>query len=165
MFYPLTMINNRFDFTPLRFRALPTKNLFVMLLLLFSAGSPLAMFGLLVTKGLPSFAAVQTWQAFLWVYQVTWMPALLAGVLMASLTVVLTARSPYFHQPFDFGRSFSLGAICGALFEAFATWLFRWITHHPFSQFWIAGSTIAGCLAGGISVSFLLWWYSRAQKV
>jgi len=123
--------------------------------------APLTTFLLLWLKGLPPFA--QAGVILLWVYSVSWIPALLAGLLLASLLFTLMNRTGYFHRPYDFGRSFSLGAISGALSEALSTWLYRAVSHRPFSDFWIAGAMIAGCLTGALLVSILLWQASKVK--
>jgi hypothetical protein len=123
----------------------------------FLATAPLTTFVLLVLKGLPDFAASHQGEVLLWVYTVTWKPALLAGVLLGGVVVTIVSRTRSFHQPFDFGRSLSLGAVVGALAEALATGLYRALSHRMFSDFWIAGAMIAGCLAGGLIVAAVLW--------
>jgi len=123
--------------------------------------APLTTFLLIVLKGLPAFAASQLGEVLIWVYTVTWIPALLAGALLGGLVVMSAARTSYFHQPYDFGRSLSLGAIAGALAEALATWTYRAVSHRLFSDFWIAGAMITGCLAGGVIAAAFLWRLSR----
>ena len=123
---------------------------------LFVLLAPLATFVLLMLKGLPPFAMAHLGQVLLWVYQVSWIAALVAGVLLGTLVAEVTARTSYFDRPYDFGRCFSLGAIGGALSEALATWLYRALSHRPFSTFWIAGAVMAGCLSGGLIVSVVL---------
>jgi hypothetical protein len=125
--------------------------------------TPLVTGFLLWMKGFPDFAAGHPWAVFLWIYNVTWVPALVAGVLVAVVVSGVVRRTNYFHKPFDFGRSFSLGAIVGALAEAFATWFYREVTRHPFSDFWIAGAMIAGCLAGAALVPAVLWRLARKK--
>jgi len=112
--------------------------------------TPFVTFVLIAVKGLPSFAIGHEIDVFLWVYQVTWLPALVSGVLFSSVLVGVKPWMGFFIQPYDFGRCFSLGAITGALAEAISTWAYRALTQHPFSSFWIAGSTIAGTLAGAV---------------
>ena len=95
-------------------------------------------------------------EILIWVYEMTWAPALHAGLLLGFTVLSVIQRTPYFHRPYDFGRSFSLGAVAGAIAQALATWLYRTLTRHPFSDFWIAGAMIAGCLAGAFLTAFFL---------
>ena len=128
----------------------------IRIVVTFTLLSPLITFGLIVFKGLPSFAADHLWDVFVWVYQVTWIPALLSGIL---LFLVLAGLKPWlslFVEPFDFGRCFSLGAVSGAIAEALSTWGWRAISHHPFSSFWIAGATLSGAMAGAILIPAIL---------
>jgi len=121
--------------------------------ILFLIDAPLCTFALLLQKGLPPIAAGHVFDVVIWVYQVTWVPALVSGLLLSATLRGIRPWFPYFTKPYDFGRCFSLGAITGALAEAVATGGYRWMTHHAFSGFWIADAMIAGCLAGaGISV-------------
>src|SRR4051794_5973060 len=99
---------------------LPYRRLFPSLTLLFSILGPLITYLLLAMRGLPSFARFEPVEVFIWVYQVTWLPAILAALLLAGAASFLTARTPYFHAPYDMGRCFSFGAITGALAEAFS---------------------------------------------
>jgi hypothetical protein len=128
----------------------------------FSLLTPLVTFLLLWAKGLPDFAS--TGQVFVWAYAVTWVPALVAGVLLAVIVCGVIQRTPYFHNPYDFGRCFSLGAISGALTEAFTTFVYRAVTRHPFSDFWIAGAMIAGCLSGAALVPLILWYSTKKNR-
>jgi|SRR5579871_5926700 len=126
------------------------KKIVFQAILSFLIFTPLAIFILLVIKGLPSFAVGHEMDVFVWAYQVTWMPAAVSGLLFS---IVLSGVRPwvgFFVRPFDFGRCFSLGAIAGALAEAFSTWAYRALTQHPFSSFWIAGSMMAGALTGSV---------------
>jgi len=128
----------------------------IVLAAAFFVLAPFMTFILLWLKGLPSFASPA--QVLAWVYGVTWAPALLAGVLLAAVVSTVVQRTAYFQRPYDFGRCFSLGAIVGALTQASATWIYRGLTHHPFSDFWIAGAMIAGCLSGAILTPIILYW-------
>jgi hypothetical protein len=130
----------------------------------FLALVPLTTFILLYLKGIPTFAEQQIREVILWVYGVTWMPALVAGLLVSTIVSGVTHRTDYFHRPYDFGRCFSLGAIAGALSEALATWMYRIASHRPFSGFWIAGAMIAGCLVGAFLTSLVLGLYARSVK-
>src|SRR5438045_3614740 len=87
--------------------------------------SPFVTYLLLSIKGLPSFAISHQGQVLVWIYSVTWVPALLAGLLLSGTVSTLIQKTPYFHCPYDFGRCFSLGAIAGALAEAAATAFYR----------------------------------------
>lgn len=127
-----------------------------LLMLSFLIVTPLVTFVLLVLKGLPSFAAEHTLEVLVWVFSSTWAPALMAGALLASIVSAVSKETGYFHRPYDFGRCFSLGAIVGAVSEALATWGYRALTHHPFSDFWIAGAMISGCLSGSFLTAFFL---------
>src|SRR5439155_106446 len=120
-------------------------------------------FVLLILKGLPTFAESHLLDVVLWVYSVTWIPALLAGILLSAVVVPTVSRTRYFHQPYDFGRCLSLGAIVGSIVEALATLLYRSVSHHLFSGFWIAGATIAGCLSGASVVTLWLWTLSKRR--
>jgi hypothetical protein len=126
------------------------------LMLSFLAVTPLVTLLLLWMKGLPTFAVEHVGEVLIWVYGVTWVPALLAGTLLAVIVSTVSKETDYFHRPYDFGRCFSLGAIVGALTEALATWGYRALTHHPFSDFWIAGAIISGCLSGACLTAFFL---------
>jgi len=118
--------------------------------------SPLITLGLLILKGLPSFTAGHNLQLVLWVYQVTWVPALMSGILLSFVLAAIRPWMNFFTRPYDFGRCFSLGAISGALAEAFCTWTYRALSHRPFSSFWIAGAMISGALAGAGITAVLL---------
>ncbi len=117
---------------------------------------PLVTFGLLLLKGLPSFALAHMLAVLLWAFAVTWIPALGAGLLLSALLLGLRGRLGYFTKPYDFGRCFSLGAIAGAIVEALSTLVYRTLSHRPFSSFWIAGAAIAGCLAGAVVTAWVL---------
>src|SRR5437879_3204041 len=81
----------------------------------FALLAPFTTYMLLMLKGFPSFALPHTGTVLIWVYSVTWVPALLAGVLLSGIVSTLIQKMAFFHRPYDFGRSFSLGAIAGAL--------------------------------------------------
>ena len=115
------------------------------------------MFGLLVLKGLPSFAADEQVTVLGWVCQVTWLPALLSGLFLSLVMIGIHPRLAFFVQPYDFGRCFSVGGIAGALAEALSTWAYRTLSQRPFSGFWIGGAMISGFFAGALIVSYLLW--------
>jgi hypothetical protein len=115
---------------------------------------------LLVLKGLPGFAASHPMDVVVWVYASTWLAALVSGLLVSAVATLIVRRTSYFHQPFDFGRCFSLGGIMGALAEMPATWLHRTISHRPPSDFWMAGASMAGFLAGATLIPLLLWFQS-----
>ena len=125
--------------------------------------APLVTFVLLVIKGLPTFALSHLWGVLVWVYQVTWLAALWAGLGVWLIVAAIVKRTGYFHLPYDFGRSFSLGAICGALAEAGATGFSRAVAHKPVSGFWIAGAMMSGCVAGACINAIALWRLSRIQ--
>jgi hypothetical protein len=127
-----------------------------LLTLLFFALTPLTTFILIWLRGLPSFAADRMGEVIVWVYGVTWVPAILAAVLLTAIVSVTTGKTGFFHRPYDFGRCFSLGAISGALTEALATWSYRAVSRHAFSDFWVAGAMIAGCLAGAFLTAAVL---------
>src|SRR4051812_9268562 len=80
--------------------------------------TPFVTYLLLAAKGFPTFATQHPGQILIWVYEVTWVPALLSGILLSSVVSRLIYKTSYFHKPYDFGRSFSLGAIAGALSES-----------------------------------------------
>jgi hypothetical protein len=123
--------------------------------------SPLVTFGLIIFKGLPSFAVGHLLDVFVWVYQVTWIPALLSGLLLWFVLIGLRPWLLFFIEPYDFGRCFSLGAVVGAGVEALSTWGWRAVSHHPFSGFWIAGATISGSVAGAILMPAFLRNYKK----
>src|SRR5665213_166958 len=116
--------------------------------ILFSIVAPLCTFGMLFLKGLPHFTAGHALDVVIWIYQVTWIPSLISGLLLSAVFYGIRPWRSYFIQPYDFGRCFSLGAIVGAITEASTTWGYRMILHRPFSGFWIAGEMIAGFLVG-----------------
>jgi len=122
---------------------------------------PLVTLGLLMMKGLPSFTNGYEAEVVVWVYRLTWLPGFLSGGLLALVLISLRSRIYYFIRPYDLGRCFSLGAITGAVAEAFSTWAYRAISHHPFSSFWIAGAIIAGAVTGSALTSLVLWRLSR----
>ena len=130
--------------------------LFPALAFCYWAIFPTVTFILLWLKGLPLFAEGHMGRVLIWSYEVTWLPAAGAGILLALGVWIATRRTLYFYYPYDFGRSFSLGAVLGALLQAMATWLYRLLIHHPFSDFWIAGAMIAGCLSGAFLTAFFL---------
>jgi hypothetical protein len=118
--------------------------------------SPFITLVLLYLKGLPSFTVGHNLELVLWVYQVTWVPALMSGLVLALALAAIRPWIAYFTRPYDFGRCFSLGAIAGALAEALCTWVYRAMSHRPFSSFWIAGAMISGALTGaGITAALL----------
>jgi hypothetical protein len=127
----------------------------------FTILSPFITFGLIVFKGLPGFAANHVIDVLIWVYHVTWVPALLSGVLLWLLLRVLQPHLAFFTKPYDLGRCFSLGAISGGIADAFFTWGWRAISHHPFSSFWIAGATLSGSIAGAILLPGILRTLSK----
>jgi len=122
----------------------------------FVIGAPIITCALLALKGLPVFASPHGMTVLAWVFHVTWMAALMAGFLVSILVWKVVNSTGFFTQPYDFGRCFSLGAITGALAEAFTTWIYGHFSHRPFSNFWIAGATIAGCLVGSFTTAILL---------
>lgn len=126
------------------------------LILGFLGLSPLVTFGLLWAKGLPDFAAGHLDQVVLWVYSMTWAPALLTGIVLAALVYWIVGETKYFHQPYDFGRSFSLGAVLGCIVQGGATLGYRALTLYPLSDFWVAGALIGGCLTGALLVPLIL---------
>jgi hypothetical protein len=142
----------------------PQFRLRIAITLLFALLTPPVTYILLALKGLPTFAMTHQGEALLWAYSVTWVPALLAGLLLSGIVSQVIQKTDSFHKPYDFGRSFSLGAIGGALSEAVATAFYRAVSHRPFSDFWIAGATIAGCLIGAGVVSAILWRFSLKNK-
>ena len=121
--------------------------------LVFLVVTPLITFLFLVLKGLPSFTAGHEIDALLWVYSVTGWPALLSGFLFSILG--LRRWNAFFTHPYDIGRCVSAGLIVGAIVEGFSTHVFRILTHHPFSSFWIAGAAMAGSLTGLLTAPFL----------
>jgi hypothetical protein len=125
--------------------------------------SPLMTYGLLIGKGLPSFAVDHLWTVLVWVYQVTWIPALLSGLSLSLVLTGIRSRVLFFIRPYDFGRCLSLGVVLGALTEAASTWGYRLISHRPFSSFWIAGAMISGALAAAIIVPVLLLRLSKMK--
>jgi len=123
--------------------------------LTFLIFAPLVSFVLLVIKGLPHFAIDHPIDVLVWVYQATSLPALVSGGLLAAVLAGVQPRIGFFTEPYDFGRCFSLGAIAGALAEAFSTAAYRALTHHPFSGFLIAEAMIAGAITGAVIVPIL----------
>jgi hypothetical protein len=144
---------------PGRPRPLGVVGLFAAFVLCFTAAVPVVTFNLLLWKGLPSFAAPFRGEVLYWIFTVTWVPALISGSLLAVLLMVIVRRTTSLHDPYDFGRCFSLGAVAGALSEALATGAYREITQRPFSDFWVAGAMIAGCISGAILTAVLLRIY------
>jgi len=126
------------------------------IVLSFMLLSPLITFGMITFRGLPSFATGHLSDVLVWVYQVTWIPALLSGILLWRVLAGIKPWLFFFVEPFDFGRCFSLGAVTGAVVEALSTWGWRAISRHPFSSFWIAGATLSGSVAGAILMPALL---------
>jgi hypothetical protein len=117
---------------------------------------PLYTYLLLAIKGLPDFANSHQVEVVTWLFQSTWLAALASGLVVSVAVSVIVSQTPYFHDPFDFGRCFSLGAVLGALAEAPATYLVRALSHRPYSDFWMAGAMMAGFLAGGTLIPLLL---------
>ncbi len=136
----------------------------LILTLGFLVGSPLITFLLLWVRGLPDFAQGHLDQVLIWVFSVVWIPALFSGALLSALLAFIVAHTPYFHKPYDIGRSISLGAVLGAVLQALTTLGYRALTHHPFSDFWIGGAMIAGCLTGALMVPFILKQISKAPQ-
>ena len=130
----------------------------------FTVLAPLYTYILLVLKGLPEFAMSHHGEVLLWVYQSTWPAALASGALLSMIIVLTVRQTQYFHQPFDFGRSFSLGAVCGTLAEVPITSLHRALSGRPHSDFWMAGAMMSGCLAGATLVPLLLSYQLSYQK-
>jgi hypothetical protein len=131
--------------------------LFPALAFSYWAVFPAVTFILLWLKGLPSFTQGRLGRVIVWSYE--------AGMLLALVVWIIVRRTKYFHQPYDFGRCFSLGAVLGAVIQALSTWLYRFLTHHPFSDFWIAGAMIAGCLTGAFLTAFFLRRASHSPTV
>jgi len=136
--------------------------LVVLMTASFVMGVPVLTYGLLALKGLPAFAASHWINVLSWVFHVTWMAALMAGVLISILVWKMVNSTGFFTRPYDFGRCFSLGAITGAFAEALSTWMYGRLAHRPFSNFWIAGATIAGCLVGSLTTAIVL---ARSKKL
>lgn len=128
----------------------------------FVLGIPLMTYALLALKGLPAFAVPHQLDVMAWVFRVTSMAALLAGFLVSILVWTMINSTGFFTRPYDFGRCFSLGAITGAFAEALSTWMYGQLSHRPFSNFWIAGATIAGCLVGSFTTAIAL---ARSKKL
>ena len=125
--------------------------------------SPLITYGLLIGKGLPSFAAGHLWDVLVFAYQMAWIPALLSGLLLSLVLAGVRPWALWFIRPYDFGRCFSLGVVSGALTQAASTWGYRIISHRPFSSFWIAGAMISGAIAAAIIVPILLHRLSKMK--
>jgi len=124
--------------------------------LLFTLIQPLFLYGLLILKGLPPYAMAH-WVALLGlVYRLSVIPSLSAGLLLALLLWALRGRWDFFIKPYDFGRTFSIGAIGGALAEALVLAVARGMIRVMFTNVWFAAAVIAGFAAGAIasSVSF-----------
>jgi uncharacterized protein (TIGR02246 family) len=124
----------------------------------FCIAAPLVTYAALMLRGFPSFVSGHPWIILGWAYSVTWVPAVLSGVILGVAVAAVVRRTDSFHAPYDFGRCFSLGAIVGAIAEAFATTVYRVVSHRGFSDFWIGGSMISGCLAGAVVVPIVLWF-------
>jgi hypothetical protein len=135
--------------------------LYVLTMLGFMGLVPLYTYLLLVLKGLPAFAVSHQIDVLAWVYESTWLAALISGLLVSVVLSIVVKRTPYFHRPFDFGRCFSLGGIMGALADTPATWLHRSLSHRPYSDFWMAGASMAGFLAGATLIPLLLWYFAE----
>lgn len=122
----------------------------------FFIGAPAMTYVLLALKGLTAFAAPHRIEMMAWVFHVTWMSALMTGLSVSMIIWKIVSGTGFFTQPYDFGRCFSLGAIIGACAEAFWTWMYGRVAHRPFSNFWIAGATIVGCLVGSLTTAVVL---------
>jgi len=144
--------------------AIPAGTANVLATLGFTLLVPFYTYVLLVLKGLPDFAVSHPIDVVAWVYESTWLAGLVAGLVVFAATLAIVRRTPFFHRPFDFGRCFSLGGITGALVEMPATWLHRSISHRPHSDFWMAGASMAGFLAGATVIPILLWGLSRRSR-
>jgi hypothetical protein len=125
---------------------------------------PALTFVLFALKGIPSFAAGHLREILVWIYQVSWVPALFSGAATSAIVLAIIARTGFFHRPYDAGRCISLGAVTGAVTEGLATWLYRKAYPRPFSWFWISSATIAGCLGGALVVALVLWRISRDER-
>jgi len=131
----------------------------------FGVLAPLILFGLLCIKGLPPFAVDHPEEVLFWLYTSTGVQSLLAGGFLSGALVLLKSRWGYFIWPYDFGRSASFGAVAGAILYSVATVIVRVISGKPYSDFWIAGALMAGCLAGSILTSLLFWRISKNPLV
>lgn len=113
--------------------------------------SPILTFFLFLVKGLPDFARARLLLVLGWVFQTTWLAALVAGVLIAAIVLATVQRTPIFIYPYDFGRCFSLGAIVGGIAEALGTYVqFFLLFHSAPSGFRLAGDIMSGCVAGAV---------------
>lgn len=126
---------------------------------------PLVLLGLFWLQGLPGVALSHPLTFLLWVFSDTWLASIVSGAALAWGTRFLIQRTGYFHQPFDVGRSFSMGAIGGALAQAGGLWLhFLVLFHHAPTAYRTAGNIIAGCISGAI-ICWLFIWRLSIQKV
>jgi hypothetical protein len=139
-----------------------TFNLRISTFLAFVLLSPLMTFVLLWMKGLPDFAEGKKGEVILWVYGMTWVPALITGLLLSVLIARIVRKINYFHKPYDVGRCLSLGAVLGATIQGLATHGYRMVQGLIFSSFWIATGAISGAIVGAIVVAVVL---SRFSKV
>ncbi|MFA5976281.1 MAG: hypothetical protein WC859_08995 [Elusimicrobiota bacterium] len=96
--------------------------------------------------------------------ETNWLATLVGGGLLWAVSVFLARRTTYFHQPYDFGRCFSLGAIVGSLTQMIGSLIQFPVQFHQFpTWFRLGGALISGCLTGGIVSSFFLWCLSIAN--
>lgn len=130
-----------------------TLQLFLTVSVSMAIFSPLATFCLLWVKGLPDFAAPH--HVFYWSYQHAGWSSILSGLLLSLFLLMIRRWWGKTTRPYDFGRSFSIGACFGAAAQGLATVIYRSVMGKSFSSFLVSAALMAGAIVGSIIVSFV----------
>lgn len=120
---------------------------------------------LLKLKSFPTFPGSDWANALPWIYRALTFPSILAGLLVSGVAVLITRRTHLFHDPYDFGRAVSLGAVTGAFAQVAAVaaqhlWQYQQKLPH---NFWLATAVMAGCLCGALIVALCLRHLARVE--
>jgi hypothetical protein len=123
----------------------------------FGLLQPAVMCVLLILKGLLPDALEHPFQFCAYVYRAGAPIAFLAGLFLALGLWKIRHRWTFCIRPYDFGRSFSVGAIGGAAFEVVSILLFQIVIPRPLPAFRFATEVLASCAAGALVMAIAFW--------